>query len=457
MDLDYFKIQSVANKFNLVITPHPDSSVPLAIVNYHHTKTKRNHLTDQLRGICFNVVTGEVVAKSINRFSAAVCDQIEYYQSKEDGTMIMYYWVDSVSSWIIQCRHNFADDLVPTERCTYKELFLENFPRDEKEFNKEFVYMFELCTPDNRIVQKYLKPALFLLAITKKSNQFLELDQMMVDLEAERLGLMRPAIIERGFLPKFYEISPLIEGFVGISKSGTRTKFKNPFYRSLSCLKYRGWFQQDKAIKNLLTLLSKEELEHQLIDLGYSELQLEYLEKFRSFKESNYCCPAPEPRPSQLTGISKERLETGEPICTCGAVMKLKRLKKDWLAPSYCHCGKIIGVYRVYCGKLLFICDDCNNTHEAHQSDISFEGEGTIKHSKGEPLGYPCTRVCKIYRLQLHSKLDPLWRSGQMTKSSAYDLLAQISGLNRKSGEVHIAKFGITDSYRCIRALEKMI
>lgn len=206
---------------NLIIEYH--TKLPLAIVNYHQTKTKRNYLTNQLRGICFDTETGEIIAKTISRFNniSGKIPETGNFQTKEDGTMILlYYYRDS---WIIQCRHNFANDTVPSGRCTYSELFNETFPLESwDKLDKDNIYMFELCTPDNRIVQRYDDPILFLLTVTTRPS-FNEIEFEMLNYIAHILNVKRPTALTT--LPSFNMIHPTVEGFVGII-GGQRVKIK---------------------------------------------------------------------------------------------------------------------------------------------------------------------------------------------------------------------------------------
>jgi len=72
--------------------------------------------------------------------------------------------------------------------------------------------------------------------------------------------------------------------------------------------------------------------------------------------------------------------------CTCGHIMELKEMKRDYVVPAWCHCGMRLGHYKVKTWKIVYMCPRCQNTHEAHQKDVMFKNEGVL-HKKGEPLG----------------------------------------------------------------------
>ena len=146
--------------------------------------------------------------------------------------------------------------------------------------------------------------------------------------------------------------------------------------------------------------------------------------------------------------------------------MELIRLKKDHLVPSPCHCSQMyiekphdimksirVSDYYIKTGKLVWICPDCNNTHEAHQQDVIYEDEG-IPHREGDPLGIPSSRLCKMFRLHVHSLFDPLWKNGKMSRNEAYHFLANNLGLKRE--DAHIATFSIRQCIASIRFLRNI-
>lgn len=131
--------------------------------------------------------------------------------------------------------------------------------------------------------------------------------------------------------------------------------------------------------------------------------------------------------------------------------MQLRRLKRDHVVPSRCFCGQITGVYTVRCGRLLWQCDACAVTHEAHQQRRPvWRSHGAERRffEPGEPLGVPCSATTKIYRLALHDTMDPFFRRGRVSKDVVYETLAD--ALNLPGDKAHVA---CLDMAQCAQAL----
>lgn len=71
------------------------------------------------------------------------------------------------------------------------------------------------------------------------------------------------------------------------------------------------------------------------------------------------------------------------------------------------------------------------------------------------PLGTLANKELRQWRNKAHSTLDPLWKSGKMSRNAAYKWLAQQMGL-RKS-QTHIGMFNKQQCQRVIAAVEKLV
>ena len=101
----------------------------------------------------------------------------------------------------------------------------------------------------------------------------------------------------------------------------------------------------------------------------------------------------------------------------------------------YCK-GEMIGKASKY--GWFFGCEnwpECDSTVGCHP--------GTRK-----PLGTPANRELKDLRMAVHAKIDPLWKSKQMTRKRVYKDLA--NGLRIKIKDCHIGMF---DVETCKKAL----
>lgn len=432
--------QTVAFKRNLVF--HYHQYLPLVIVNYKQGNS-RHSVTDLYRGICFDTNSRVVVARGLDRFgNADSLKEILYYETKEDGTMILLYWFQD--QWIVQCRHNFGDDTIPSGRCTYRQLFLEIAQNDFTTLERDKTYMFEMCSLENRIVQPYPNATIFLLAIVETcSGKEIEIT---AEFEKQNRWFSRPQIIAK--LPNFASLPFTQEGFIARRIDGSRQKCKNFNYLLMSKIKYRGPYIGNAAVKTLLKYTSRELLEQELLSLGIPSQEFSILfaqQDPTTFDHKPEFCAIKENKKEEEDVTKPQRSSDGSWIvsCTCGKLMDFIRLKRDHIVPSLCHCGQQLGFYKIPCGNLAYRCAACNNTHEALQ-------EAVDGRRIGEPRGFPCTARCKIYRLHLHSLID---NHPTIKKSDCYKEMALILG---KSGlDAHISRFTIDECKKCIEHFSK--
>lgn len=164
-----------------------------------------------------------------------------------------------------------------------------------------------------------------------------------------------------------------------------------------------------------------------------------------------YCPPPADPPP----GVASRRPERGAKgwsvWCACGAPMRLERLKIDRVRYRRCHCGEPFGLHVYRAGMLLWVCGGCDATHEAHQQEEEWDGEG-IRYEKGQPLGIPATHACKALRLQVHREMARMRARHGLSKDEGYAWLAQHTGLTR--AEAHVALFDAPRCAQLIRTLQ---
>jgi len=412
-----------------------EPALPLVILNYDGKRSKRNPITDACRGLVLNTSNWTVVAKGFNRFvdnGKIKKPTIDRILSKEDGTLIMVFYYND--RWFVNCRYNFGDDLIPSGRCTYRHLFTELFPEFEKHLDRRYTYLFEMCTPENRIVRCYLERKLFLLGALETSTR-MEVDSETLDDWAMdwKHSCQRPldfthrqpfaselaALLSKGQVDEAKKLvftllhqdgkneETVKEGIVVLYNNGQRQKIKNPLYLALHIFKYRGWPIAHTAIgQEAWRYLNKayhnasDKRDAALLDLDINAPAIrEAFEQplsdfFHSFPYCSWSTTtgdnnhndqdglATEPR--QLLDANQEEDTKDDKAkwsvwCPCGEAMQCVRLKRDHVAPRMCHCGKrtgppnTAGVYTIQVGRLAWLCTDkkCNNTHEAHQQ-ISF-------------------------------------------------------------------------------------
>lgn len=116
-------------------------------------------------------------------------------------------------------------------------------------------------------------------------------------------------------------------------------------------------------------------------------------------------------------------------------------------APTCPHCQHataLVGGAVVYphrsdlASKKFWLCHPCDAYVGCHP--------GTER-----PLGTPAGKALRGMRSRVHAALDPLWRSGRMTRNEVYRRLAE--GSNIPKDECHV---GMYDVDRCVLALETL-
>ena len=80
---------------------------------------------------------------------------------------------------------------------------------------------------------------------------------------------------------------------------------------------------------------------------------------------------------------------------------------------------------------------------------------GTHKDSpKHAPLGRLANAELRKAKMAAHAAFDPLWKSGRMSRSKAYSLLAESMGLPKK--DTHIGMFDVEQCKQVVEACKAM-
>lgn len=149
---------------------HP--TLPLVGFSYHMTQSPKTHpIVRECRGMVLEKDTWTLVAKGFDRFYNAGEDGDNWktfdwsnfeVTEKCDGTMILMYCYRG--QWLINTRNTFGNATPRGCDKTWTELFLSTIPSRPKNFSPSCTYVFELCTPHNRLVTNYNRSHAFLLA-----------------------------------------------------------------------------------------------------------------------------------------------------------------------------------------------------------------------------------------------------------------------------------------------------
>lgn len=247
------------------------------IFNYSQINSpKNNPIVKECRGIVLDKDNDwELVARSFNRFfnlgelpdldrdfNWNVC----HAEDKEDGSLILvYYWN---GKWHINTRNSFSDGIVQGSIWTWRDLVLMTLPDNwEKSMNPNYTYVFELCTPYNKVVRSYNEKQLFLLS-TFDNAYGIESSLSIVNDQAKEISMQRPKVhyfasskeVE-DYIRKVSYNDKTFEGVVVRDCNNMRMKIKSPEYVALHRLANNG---NIAAVKNLLPFVLSGETDELL-------------------------------------------------------------------------------------------------------------------------------------------------------------------------------------------------
>lgn len=134
------------------------------------------------------------------------------------------------------------------------------------------------------------------------------------------------------------------------------------------------------------------------------------------------------------------------------SVSSTSRVKGNVKAPEFCPCcgvGKVTCVphSKIYGGRSFgdwpwaLACDNCDATVGLHPfTNI--------------PLGTLATKKLRDLRMQAKNAFNPLWQTGNMNRTQAYEWLATAMGLS--SDDAHIGMMNEEQCKKCIEVSESM-
>lgn len=263
---DGLTLEQLAEKYALRVTRHERD--PLVILNYDQIDSDKRHpVVRECRALTLEVGTWGVVARSFPRFfNAGECPDLEKTfdwenftaESKEDGSLILLYSYGG--TWRVNTRGSFAGgEICPGAGKTWEEAFYDAGIEEQAmdALSEGCTYVFELCTPWNKVVVDYVQPTLFLLS-GFHNRSGVELSELGLDSMAELLKVNRPTRWAYASLEEVVEKvnrarGMYLEGVVLRDRKGTRLKVKNPDYVRLHHLKDNGnIFKESKLIPLVL-------------------------------------------------------------------------------------------------------------------------------------------------------------------------------------------------------------
>lgn len=270
----------------------------LVILNYSQINSpKTNPIVLECRGTVLEIGSWDLVAKPFDRFfnlGEALELQKNFDwdsavpQEKLDGSCIILF--EYSNKWYANTRGAWGTENKLINESTWSDVVfgliggrineLSLYNNKLKELGHKVTYVFELCSPWNKIVRMYSKPNLVLLAmIQSNKDYYTELDKETVDCKAKEFNFDRPTKFNwtnkedlHKKLEEITEKDKTFEGFVVVDRNNNRVKIKSASYLSLA-----GMGQNLFMYKNLIEWILKNEVDELLCYYPEAEKSVEQL------------------------------------------------------------------------------------------------------------------------------------------------------------------------------------
>ncbi len=244
----------------------------LVILNYNQLDSKKyNPIVNECRGLILDTKNDyKIVAKSFNRFyNYGECPDSKKYnfndcivQEKIDGSLCTVYFHNN--KWNVATRKMANAEGMNFFNNSFKETFEKALSLKKfEDFDKGFNFIFELVSPETRVVTPYSNFEVYLLAIIYHGLEYHTYENL--NKIAKELNVKRPKLFK---VSSFDDIKKMIkelpaleEGYVCLWEKGNsfyRLKIKNPSYLAISHLRENGKISE-KCVILLVTSGDEEE------------------------------------------------------------------------------------------------------------------------------------------------------------------------------------------------------
>ncbi len=265
-------VEALEQEFGMIVKKYDDRIT----INYNQIDSPRFHpIADECRGLILSLPDYEVLSLPFHRFynygeggwgeDKDISSMTTMH--KEDGSFFQLYFDGKY--WCLGTRKMAHAEGETVTGKTFEKLFIETLKSNFKDFTMflkgNLTFMFELCTPENRVVKRYEIPKIYLLAVRDKIT-----GEYMPHKELEEIVRFWKSIHRVNIeLPKLYhfnnfneikkaldELPQLDEGYVlWDEKTGFRVKCKSPAYVAIHHLRNN----QDLSPKSISYLVFANE------------------------------------------------------------------------------------------------------------------------------------------------------------------------------------------------------
>lgn len=261
----------------LGIGPYYHPTLPLVGFKYSQINSpKYNPIVRESRGVVLESGSWNLVAKPFHRFFN-VGEDVDAYAAfdwsdfdcttKHDGSLIILYYF--ANEWHVNTSGSFGLGTVGSGSSrTWRELFWAASGIDTTSLRGCDTYIFELCSPANKVIRLYPKPTAYLLSAFSTNwddhEEFTpdEVDRLAVFLgvpRAERHHFKSHAEITE-FLEEKSQTDKTFEGVVIRDRNGVRFKIKSESYLRLHHLHDNGNIFNPKRLIPVILAGEKDEV-----------------------------------------------------------------------------------------------------------------------------------------------------------------------------------------------------
>lgn len=240
----------------------------LAIFSYNVECDFKNPIVQEARGIIIDYEKIEVVCwpfRKFGNYTESYADKIDWNNAvvleKVDGSIIKLWFNEKTEKWQFSTNGMINADNATTDgynSVKYGDIIrsasnYNDIPFDS--LNKEYTYIFELVSPQTRVVVKYDATELYHLGTrSNKTGIEYNIDIGIKKPKSYSINSLEDCIKAAVELNKGCESDDEIanEGFVVVDKNWNRVKVKSPDYIMLHRLKHNDGISKKDAITTLL-------------------------------------------------------------------------------------------------------------------------------------------------------------------------------------------------------------
>ncbi len=241
---------------------------PLAIFSYNVECDFSNPIVQEARGIIIDYERLEVVCWPFRKFgnhNESYADKIDWNNAvvleKVDGSIIKLWYNVLTQSWQFSTNGmiNAGSASISTlSSVNYGDLIrqannYEDIPFDT--LNKDYTYIFELVSPQARVVIRYEETSLYHLGTRSNiTGKEMDLDIGIKKPRAYVINSLEDCIIAASELNKDTQSDDEIsnEGFVVVDKNWNRVKVKSPDYIMMHRLKHNDGISKKDCVATIL-------------------------------------------------------------------------------------------------------------------------------------------------------------------------------------------------------------